>query len=192
MKKQKRKIILIIILIILCLIFFQNKKNPKREFQDELIFFKLFSSEQETKENKKYQQYKFKLDYENIDYKDIKLTDTIKKDTLVQEKIAPGTKGNFEILLETNEKIYYQIKFESKSEKPKNLKFRINEEIEEYEKLEDMQHKLQGEIKENKSITINWEWKYEENEIQDKQDTKDGQTIGKYIFTIYAIGKQLY
>ncbi len=55
-----------------------------------------------------------------------------------------------------------------------------------------MQSELQGEISKNKRIVINWEWKYEENELEDKQDTKDGQTIGKYDFTIYAIGKSLY
>ncbi len=189
MKKQKRKIILVIIIIVLCIIFFQNFKKAKGEFQDELIFFKLFSSSQETNEKTNHQQYNFKLEDEKPKLKNLKLMDTIDKQTLVQEKIAPGTKGNFEIVLETNEKIYYQIKFESKTDKPQNLKFQMNGEGREYEKLEDMQSQLQGEINENKRIIINWEWKYEENETKDKQDTKDGQTIGKYNFTIYAIGK---
>ncbi len=95
MKKQKRKIILIIIIIILCIIFFQNIKKTKREFQDELIFFKLFSSDQGTKEKINRQQYKFKVDYTKVDFKDIRLTDTIKKETLVQGKIAPRYKRRF-------------------------------------------------------------------------------------------------
>lgn len=192
MKKQKIKIILVIIIITLCMILFQNIKKTKGEFQDELIFFKLFSSVQKTEEKTNHQQYNFKLENEKIESKNIKLTDTIDKETLVEGKIAPGTNGNFEILLETNEKIYYQINFESKTEKPQNLKFQIKGKDKKYEKLEDMQTQLQGEISENKRIIINWEWKYEENEIKDKQDTKDGQTIGKYHFTIYAIGKSLY
>ncbi len=188
MKKQKIKIILAIIIIILCMTLFQNIKKTKGGFQDELIFFKLFSSVQKTNHH----QYNFKLEDKKIESKNVKLTDTIDKETLIEEKIAPGTKGNFEILLETNEKIYYQINFESKTDKPQNLKFQIKGKDKKYEKLEDMQSQLQGEISENKRIIINWEWKYEENEIKDKQDTKDGQTIGKYYFTIYTIGKSLY
>lgn len=180
MEKQKRKIILVIIIIILCIFFFKTRKKQADEFQDELIFFKLFSSEQKNKENTEYK-------HKNIDVKDIKLTDTINKETLVHDKIAPGAKGNFEIVVETNEKVYYQIQFESKSEKPKNLKFQIDGKERKYEKLEDIQQELQGEISENKRIVINWEWKYEENETEDKQDTKDGQTIGEYCFTIYCI-----
>ena len=167
MKKQKIKIILAIIIIILCMTLFQNIKKTKGGFQDELIFFKLFSSVQKTNHH----QYNFKLEDKKIESKNVKLTDTIDKETLIEEKIAPGTKGNF---------------------KPHNLKFQIKGKDKKYEKLEDMQSQLQGEISENKRIIINWEWKYEENEIKDKQDTKDGQTIGKYYFTIYTIGKSLY
>lgn len=42
---------------------------------------------------------------------------------------------------------------------------------------------------ENKSIIINWEWKYEENKTQDIEDTKDGENIDKYNFLIYTIGE---
>ena len=36
-------------------------------------------------------------------------------------------------------------------------------------------------------ITINWEWKYYVNEIQDIQDTKDGTEAQKYLFEINAV-----
>lgn len=100
-----------------------------------------------------------------------------------------GTKGAFEIWLQTNEKINYQIKFESKNDKPKNLSFKIDEKDRKYERLEDMEQELKGEINENKKIVIHWEWEYEKDEMQNLQDTKDGENIKRYNFTIYAIGQ---
>ncbi len=202
MKKQNRKIILIVIVIlILCIFFFQNKKKFNNQFQDELIFFKLFSSKQENSENMQkseksesqisqaYESYRFYVSYHNIDFKNINLTNSINRDTLVHEKIAPGTKGAFEILLETNEKIHYQIKFKSKNQKPENLTFKIEGKDKKYNKLEEMEEDLQGEIKENKRIIINWQWEYETSETQNRQDTEDGKKIRQYHFTIYAIGQ---
>lgn len=52
-----------------------------------------------------------------------------------------------------------------------------------------MEQALHGEISKSKTITIQWKWDYEENEIQNFQDTKDGQMIKQYNFTIYTIGE---
>lgn len=202
MKKQKRKVILSVILVlILCIFLFLTRKEQDNKFQEELIFFKLFSSGQEllqkdtllsknqTTEEKTNKQYHFNISYQNIDFKNINLSDTIHKETLVQEKIAPGTKGAFEILLETDEKINYQIKFESKNKKPQNLIFQIDKNDRKYKSLEDMEAELKGEISKNKRIIIYWEWEYEKNAIENLQDTKDGESIKQYCFTIYGIGK---
>ena len=54
-----------------------------------------------------------------------------------------------------------------------------------------MEADLQGEVEKNKNIVINWNWEYEQNEKEDWQDTKDGETIKQYQFTIYALGKQI-
>ena len=52
MKKRKRKTFLLVILIIIIVIFlFLNKKYPNNKFQDELIFFKWFSSGRGEKES---------------------------------------------------------------------------------------------------------------------------------------------
>ena len=51
--------------------------------------------------------------------------DTIDKKTLVKEKIAPGTKGHFEIILISNRDINYKVIFENLNEKPQNLVFSI-------------------------------------------------------------------
>lgn len=199
MKKQKRKVILIIIaILVLCIFLFQNRKKFNNRFQDELIFFKLFSSKQENSENilksenqvnQAYRQYIFDVSYKNMDFKNIYLANSLNKDTLIHERIAPGTKGAFEIILESKENTYYQIKFESKSKKPENLTFKIEGKDRKYYTLEEMEQELKGEVKGNKRIVIHWEWEYEANEIQNWQDTKDGETIKQYNFTIYAIGQ---
>ena len=53
-----------------------------------------------------------------------------------------------------------------------------------------MEKDLKGEIQESKKIIINWKWEYEENHIQDIQDTNDGTKIVRYNFTIFAVGYQ--
>ncbi len=191
---RKRTIFIILLIIIILIFLWLNNKKQNNETQDDLIFFKLFSTGQQNTKNaiEKGEQavYNFNVSYKNIDFKNISLSDTINKNTLIREKIAPGTKGSFEILLETNEKINYEIKFESKNEKPKNLNFQIEGQDREYKSLEDMENNLMGEISKNKKIIINWKWDYERNNTQDLQDTKDGENIKNYQFTIYAIGKQ--
>lgn len=196
---MKRKIVLIILMVlVLCICLFRNKKNQDNLFQDELIFFKWFSFKQEKAENifksesqitQAHPQYRFYVSYKNIDFKNVYLSHSINRDTLIQEKIAPGTKGAFEIVLDANEKTYYQVKFESKNEKPENLTFKIEGKDKKYQRLEEMEQELQGEVKENKRIIIHWEWEYETNQVQNLQDTKDGETIKQYHFTIYVIGE---
>ncbi len=95
MKKQKRKIVLgVVIIIILCIFFLLNFKNTSNGYQDELIFFKLFSSgKQENIENFKKNSQKnqsiFQVSYQNIDFQNLYLSDTADPKTLIQEKIAP-------------------------------------------------------------------------------------------------------
>ena len=217
MKKQKTRIIVnLILILIICIFLLLIMKHKNDEFQDDIIFFKSFylgnkktntnleaedkvnlnelllinDNEKETNEkDSELPEYIFNVTYKDADFKDVNLTNTIDKTTLVNEKIAPGTAGAFEILLETNEKISYEIKFESKNEKPKNLVFSIKGKDRKYNNLEDMEKELKGEITENKSIVINWQWEYEKNETQNIQDTKDGEKLTKYNFTIFAIGK---
>ena len=119
------------------------------------------------------------------------MSDTINKDTLIREKIAPGTKGSFTIQLIANQKMNYQIQFQDKNRKPQNLIFEIEGKDRKYKNLKDMEADLQGEVEKNKNIVINWNWEYEQNEKEDWQDTKDGETIKQYQFTIYAFGKQI-
>ncbi len=196
---KKRKIILFIfVILIVCVFLYQLNKKQNNLFQEELIFFKLFSSgntsisnDSKNQGEKISKQYHFKVTYHDVDLKDIYLADTIQKETLIHEKIAPGTKGVFEIVLESDQKINYQINFESKNEKPENLIFQVEGNDRKYKRLEDMQEQLKGEVIQNKKIVIRWQWEYEKNAIQDRQDTKDGENIKQYYFTIYARGESM-
>lgn len=196
MKKRKTKIIVILIVILIVIIFlFQTQKNQNFNIQEELIFFKLFSFHQEENsdiflsEKQENPSYNFQVAYQNIDFKDIYLADTMKQNSLRQEKIAPGTEGDFSILLQSNKKVKYRIQFKSTNEKPANLYFQIKGSDRKYQKLEDMEENLQGELFGNKRIMIHWRWEYEGKEEENRQDTEDGQTIAKYQFTIFAIGQ---
>ena len=50
-----------------------------------------------------------KVDLKNIDIKQIDLMKTVDKNTCLNKKIAPGTSGNFNILLDTNKDSKYKI-----------------------------------------------------------------------------------
>ncbi len=91
--------------------------------------------------------------------------------------------------MQSNQKINYRIKFKSENEKPENLNFKIEGKERKYIRLEDMEPELTGPMIQNKKITIHWEWKYQKDNIQDRQDTKDGEKIKQYHFMIYAIGE---
>lgn len=104
MKKRKRKIyVIVIVVLILCIFLFRNNKNLKNKFQDELIFFQLFSlaqaennpiTQSKKEGNESCQTYRFRVDYNNFDFKNIYLSESIEKDTLIREKIAPRNQGN--------------------------------------------------------------------------------------------------
>ena len=119
MKKLKSKIILITLVILIVIIFlFQIQKNPNITVQEEFIFFKLFSRHQEEKEvdflseKQENSTYDFQVAYQNIDFKDIYLADTIKTNTRVQEK------ENFQFYYSRIKKliIEYNLKIQTKNQ----------------------------------------------------------------------------
>lgn len=134
-----------------------------------------------------------------MNFKSIDLAETIDKETLVYEKIAPGTKGSFNILLESNQDLKYKIEFKSLNEKPYNLNFRAiknGEVLGEAKTLEELAEKLTGYIEKNGKIdiTINWYWDFENKqnqELTDIQDTKDSENITRYQFNVYAFGEEI-
>lgn len=201
-KKNKKIISLIIVILIVIILIFCILQKSKF-FQDNLIFFKILNSSNinENSQNdhifyNNIAEYKeqnnplfFYVTYNETKFKSINLMDTIDKKTLVKEKIAPGTKGHFEIVLISNRDINYKIIFENLNEKPQNLIFSIKGSDREYNNLNELQQELIGNLEKNKvkRIDVNWRWKYENNLADNLQDTKDGTSLDMYKFNIYTV-----
>lgn len=145
----------------------------------------------------------FKVNGQQQDVQTINLASTAQPDTLINNKIAPGTKGSFDIIVDgtgSDVAIDYKIEFSDESAKPQNLKFKYLDN--EYNSISELENSLSGRINandENKSRTlkIDWEWKYEtgstEEEIiqNDKIDTQDAQNISEYTFNVIVSGTQV-
>ena len=71
----------------------------------------------------------FQVNGQKEQVQNIQLTSTCNNETLVDNKIAPGTKGSFNIMVDgtgSDVGINYKINFEEKGTKPTNLKFSYN------------------------------------------------------------------
>lgn len=180
-KKNIKKFIVIIIFVLVVIFvsvnnFIQNKKC------DDIIFLKFLSDRKIP--NK---EYLFNVSYKDTQIKTIDLS----------EKIFPGSNGNFDIILESNKKSKYIIKFKSTTDKPNNLKFKaiINSKfVAEENTLEELSKKLEGYIDNDETIkiTIYWLWEYNHQTLEeDIQDTKDAQYIKNYQFDLYVTGEEI-
>ena len=145
----------------------------------------------------------FKVNGQEEQTQTIQLASTYDNKTLVNNKIAPGTKGSFNIVVDANGSdvgINYSVKIVNEQNKPNNLKF-IYENVE-YNTITELENVLSGTINaddENKerTLTINWVWNYEtgSNATQiaenDAIDTNDGKTITNYSFDVIVSGVQV-
>lgn len=193
------KLFIIVILVIIVIVVFNSKINLFQS--DDYIFLKIFqkttNQPQDTYNTKKEENYVFKVSFKSIDIKQIDLIKTVNRNTYVNEKIAPGTSGSFNILLEANKNSKYKINFISVNEKPQNLHFKAlkdEEEIVKADTLEKLSEKLEGNInkKESIKIEIQWYWDFENNKTNsDIQDTEDSKKIKRYQFNLYALGEEI-
>lgn len=139
----------------------------------------------------------------------ISLADTINSDSIRQGKIAPGTYGEFDIVIDATGSevdLSYDVELLEETDKPQNLYFIY--EGENYESLSDLisalnsdsQKIFSGKILEsdsNKTVTyhISWNWPYEtldnEGNPLDEIDLADGQSISDYIFSVKITGTQV-
>jgi len=133
----------------------------------------------------------------------IELKDTYDTDTLVNGKIAPGTSGSFDILIDTTGSevgIDYCVEFYNVVYQPENLVFSY--EGIEVKRIQELEALLKGTIglddeQKQKTITVNWEWKYQsgndsnEMSVMDQIDTHDGIYLNDFTFDIYVIGTQV-
>lgn len=147
----------------------------------------------------------FKVNNQTEEVQTINLASTYDNETLVDNKIAPGTEGSFNIVVDgrgSDVGINYNIDITEKTQKPTNLKFIYNNV--EYNSLQQLKNNLSGTIDANaedndkvKTLEIGWKWEYEtganNNEIatNDIQDTNDGKTLQNYQFDIIVSGTQV-
>ena len=145
----------------------------------------------------------FKVNGQEEQTQTIQLTSTYDNKTLVNNKIAPGTKGSFNIIIDANGSdvvIDYTVKIANEQNKPNNLKF-IYEDVE-YNTITELEKVLSGTINaddknKERTLTIYWIWKYEtgSNATQiaenDAIDTNDGKTITDYTFDVIVSGVQV-
>ena len=145
----------------------------------------------------------FKVNDQKEHIQEIKLASTYNDETLVNNKIAPGTSGNFNIIVDATGSevgIKYNIAFSDEANKPTNLKFIYEDQ--EYNSIEELENNLSGIInanEENKTKTLNigWKWDYETGEDEeeitanDLVDTKDAEKIQNYTFKVSVTGTQV-
>lgn len=145
----------------------------------------------------------FKVNGQEDSVQNVNLLSTYNNETLVNNKVAPGTSGSFNIVIDATGSevgVDYNVTFLNESEKPQNLVFMYDDT--KYSTIQDLQQDLSGTINANdenktRTITIDWEWQYEtgnnENEIaqNDEIDTQNAKQIENYNFDIRVTGTQV-
>lgn len=133
--------------------------------------------------------------------KNIKLVNSVNKESLVNGKIAPGTNGVIDIVLDSTGSevdLDYELQFANEKNKPSNMTFIA--EGQEYKSLSEIKT-LNGNMKladENKTreIAVLWYWDYEKGTTEEEklandiQDTQDANIIDQYTFDIVATATQ--
>lgn len=112
-------------------------------------------------------RWSFLVNGEDESIQNMQLGSTCDDETLLDNKIAPGTQGNFNIEIDATGSdvgIQYHVTFEEKTQKPRNLIFIYNKST--YANLQDLEVALEGVIDANAqekkiSIPIQWKWEYE-------------------------------
>lgn len=145
----------------------------------------------------------FKVNNNSEEIQTIKLDSTINNSTLINNKIAPGTSGNFNITIDGSDSdvgIDYEIQFKNETTKPQNLKFEYNNQV--YNSISDLNEKIKGTINaddKNKKINVNikWKWEYETGsdatqiKSNDLIDTNNSKQIRNYEFNVIVTGSQV-
>ena len=145
----------------------------------------------------------FKVNGKEDVVQNVNLLSTYNNETLINNKVAPGTSGSFNIVVDATGSevgVEYAIQFLNESEKPQNLVFIYEDK--QYTTIQDLEKDLSGTINANdenkiRTITINWEWQYETgenaNEINqnDIVDTNNAKQLENYTFDIHVNGTQV-
>lgn len=147
-------------------------------------------------------KWSFKVNQETEEFATIKLADTYDKTTLLNGKIAPGTKGSFDLIIDATDSevgVKYEVDFLEETNKPTNLIFKSgNKTVSTIEELESVLTDTINADDTNKVriLKIDWEWPYEtgtESQIlnNDKVDTNEGLQALDYSFDVVVTGTQV-
>lgn len=191
MSKKKKVLLIFLILLAIILSFIGGKTFSK------------YASEIQGKGTAEIANWVFKVNGKEDLVQSVNLLSTYNNETLINNKVAPGTSGSFNIVVDATGSevgVDYKIQFLNESEKPQNLMFEYNDNA--YTNIQELEEELSGTINANdedqtRTITINWEWQYEKgknaNEINenDKIDTKNAKELQNYTFDINVIGTQV-
>ena len=139
----------------------------------------------------------------------IALEDTANRVSLVDGKIAPGTEGSFDIVIDATGSevgVDYAVRVADETNLPTNFLYKVvdenGNESQSYSSLEELANsELQGTLdtingEYTKTLTVNWEWPFEteiENSIAlgDAADLADGTKADlNYEFVLEIIGSQ--
>ena len=183
------------------------ENNKPYSFVDYINFIVLdVDVQQEEKEDDNTEpekEYDFDVTFENTESDDIKLLDSISGEAVAKNKIAPGIRGCFAIVMRTKKSsvdIKYDVEFvDVTNEKPTNMTFSIRGNDKEYSTLQELQKDLYGiiEKRSEKRIIIDWKWNYESYSEQksieenDKIDTNEGKNLTSYKFKIIVNGEEV-
>lgn len=186
MQKSKKTICIVAIISIIIILVLMQKSTSGTEKYDDITIINLWNK---TVKEKEKEEYVFEIKNATSQFKNVNLMQNVDENTLVNEKIAPGTEGEFAIVLKTNKNtnIEYKIEIEAENEKPEYLSFCIPGEKEEYFDIKELNKRLKGNMKSEsiKNIPIKWQWKYEgEQKNQDESDTKAATKLEEFNFKI--------
>lgn len=193
MRKSKKKIILFLSFLILCIAMVVLKRKINLENLAQM----------QAKGGMKVAKWSFLVNGGSSSITNINLTNSYKENTLVENRIAPGTKGSFDIVIDTTHSevgVNYEVTFINEKAKPHNLQFTYdNHTVSTMKELEPfLTGIIEADKKEKiKTMTIMWKWPYEtgnsakEKEIQDAKDTQNGIELEQYQFDILITGRQV-
>ena len=191
MSKKKTILLVIAVLLVIILSFMIGKTFSK------------YVSEVKGTGTAEIANWVFKVNGKEDVVQNVNLLSTYNNETLINNKVAPGTSGNFNIVVDATGSevgVDYTVQFLNESEKPQNLIYIYDDQ--QYTTIQDLQKDLSGTINANdenktRTITVYWEWQYQtgedENEINQNDiiDTNNAKQLENYTFDIYVTGTQV-
>ncbi len=190
--KNKKKILIVGLILLAIMISFLGGKT-----------FSKYVSQVQGAGTAEIANWVFKVNGKEDTVQTVNLLSTYNNETLVDNKVAPGTQGSFNIVIDatgSDVSVNYQVKFLNETQKPQNLVFTYNDA--QYTTIQELAQNLSGTIEANeqdktKTITIDWKWQYETGETteeikqNDKIDTQNAKELNDYTFDIQVIGTQV-